>query len=198
MLLFTLRGTVYVYQGEEIGMTNVAFPDISHYRDVETLNAWKAAEAAGRPVDRQLELVHMQSRDNARTPMQWNDTHMAGFTDGEPWLNVNPNYKRVNVAAQEKDPASILNFYRSMVRFRKDHIDLVYNDYIDLLPQHAEVFAYERRGDNNYLVVLNFSEQEVQAGLSAYDNRKLLKGNYKDADESLALRPWEGKIFELI
>ncbi|MGB3183633.1 MAG: alpha-glucosidase [Cyclobacteriaceae bacterium] len=197
MLLFTLRGTVYVYQGEEIGMTNVAFPDISDYRDVETLNAWKAAEAAGKPMDRQLQLVHMQSRDNARTPMQWDSSAMAGFTDGEPWIGLNPNYSNINVAAQEEDQNSILNFYREMVQFRKAYTPLVYNDYRDLLPDHEQLFAYERKGEQNYLVVLNFSEQEVSADLPLYPNLKLTKSTYKGASEGLALRPWEGKIFTI-
>lgn len=197
MTLFTLRGTVYVYQGEEIGMTNVAFPDIGHYQDVETLNAWKAAEAAGKPMDRQLELVHMQSRDNARTPMQWDTSAMAGFTDGKPWLGINPNYERINVAAQEDDPASILNFYRSMIAFRKEHVGLVYADYVDLLPEHPQLFAYERTGEGRYLVVLNYSEEEVTADLPGYEGGRLLKGSYDDATGGLTLRAWEGKIFEL-
>ncbi len=102
-LLFTLRGTVYVYQGDEIGMTNVAFPDISHYRDIETLNSWKEAEAEGNNIADFMKLVHKQSRDNARTPMQWNSKKNGGFSEGKPWVNSNPNHETINVDSQEQN-----------------------------------------------------------------------------------------------
>ena len=118
-LLMTLRGTPYVYQGDEIGMTNVAHSSIECYDDVETRNAWKAAEAAGKDMNKFLKAVHWQSRDNARTPMQWNASENAGFTTGKPWIPVNKNYPTINVETAEKEADSILHYYRKMIAFSK-------------------------------------------------------------------------------
>jgi len=133
-LLMSLRGTPYVYQGDEIGMTNVAHPSIDLYDDVETRNAWKAAEEAGKDMEQFLKAVHWQSRDNARTPMQWDASAQAGFTKGRPWIPVNKNYPSINVEAAEKDSGSILHYYRKMIAFRKAHPTLVYGNFEDVLP----------------------------------------------------------------
>ena len=162
MLLLSLRGTVYIYQGDEIGMTNVAFQSIDDYDDVETLRAWKEAEDNGENMTRFLKKVHLQSRDNARTPMQWDVSENGGFTKAKPWLKVNPNYKTINVESQIYDPSSILNFYREMVTFRKENPCLVYGDYECLDEQHKQIFAYRRFDTNTeFLIIHNMSELDV-------------------------------------
>ena len=128
MLLLTMRGTTYLYQGDEIGMTNVAYPTIDYYNDVETLGSWNDAIKRGENMDEFIKLVHRQSRDNARTPMQWNNKINAGFSATNPWLIVNPNYEKINVEIQENNPNSILNFYRKMIAIRKTNNVLVYGE----------------------------------------------------------------------
>ncbi|MFD0797442.1 alpha-glucosidase [Maribacter chungangensis] len=199
-LLFTLRGTVYVYQGDEIGMTNVAYDSIDDYNDVETCNAWKAAKAAGQDMDKFLDIVHSQSRDNARTPMQWDSGLYSGFSAVKPWLGVHPNYKTVNVAAQDKDADSILNFYRDMIAFRKEHRTLVYGDYECLDEGHASIFAYRRWDtDHEFLVLHNFSDATVSFS-SDLDGEAyvLLKSNLAlQQQHQFELAPWQTKILKL-
>jgi len=198
-LLLTLRGTVYVYQGDEIGMTNVTYESIDDYNDVETLNAWKAAEDAGQDMDRFFDIVHSQSRDNARTPMQWNTELLAGFSTGKPWLTTNPNYKSVNVAAQETDSNSILNFYRDMIAFRKANKTFVYGDYECLDVEHPSVYAYKRWDDtHSFLVLHNFAETPVSWATKLNANYySLLKSNSTaNQNEHFVLGPWQTKILK--
>ncbi|NNK86736.1 MAG: alpha-glucosidase [Flavobacteriaceae bacterium] len=197
MLLLTMRGTVYIYQGDEIGMTNVAFPSIEEYNDVETLNSWKEAEANGRDMNAFLKLVHKQSRDNARTPMQWDDSVHAGFTLAEPWLKINPNYKTINVASEERDDNSILNFYRKMIAYRKSDDCLVYGDYLDLAPEDSCLFAYARWNDQNkYLVLLNFSDSDYAVpsdiDTTGYDSAI----SNMDGFNGKILQPWQGVVLK--
>ncbi|MEL7001756.1 MAG: alpha,alpha-phosphotrehalase [Bacteroidota bacterium] len=196
-MLLSMRGTPYVYQGDEVGMTNVAFPSIDDYHDVETLGNWKEAKDAGEDMDAFMKKVHQQSRDNARTPIQWNNELNGGFSDARPWLKVNPNYENINVASQENDTDSILNFYRQMIQFRKDHQTLVYGDFEDLTPNHPDLYVYRRWDeDHTYLVLLNFSENEHT--YDAVDGKAdLLIGNYTDKEDTFFLRPWESKVFQL-
>ena len=202
MLLMTMRGTPYIYQGDEIGMTNVAFPSIKDYRDVETLNAYRVIEKENSNVEKMLKAIHVQGRDNARTPVHWNNEPMAGFTSGEPWINVNPNYKKINVAKQEKDPDSILNFYREMVAFRKHHPTLVYGDFSMIQEENNRVFAYLREDEENqYLVIINFSDEENTFELDdQLDMSKavLAVSNYPEPKPSFFdLYPWQANLYEL-
>ena len=202
MLLMTMRGTPYIYQGDEIGMTNVAFPSITDYRDVETLNAYRVIEKENSNVEKMLKAIHVQGRDNARTPVHWNNEPMAGFTSGEPWINVNPNYKKINVAKQEKDPDSILNFYREMVAFRKHHPTLVYGDFEMIQEENNRVFAYLREDEENqYLVIINFSDEENTFELDdQLDMSKavLAVSNYPEPKPSFFdLYPWQANLYEL-
>ena len=202
MLLMTMRGTPYIYQGDEIGMTNVAFPSITDYRDVETLNAYHVIEKENSNVEKMLKAIHVQGRDNARTPVHWNNEPMAGFTSGEPWINVNPNYKKINVAKQEKDPDSILNFYREMVAFRKHHPTLVYGDFEMIQEENNRVFAYLREDEENqYLVIINFSDEENTFELDdQLDMSKavLAVSNYPEPKPSFFdLYPWQANLYEL-
>lgn len=195
-LLMTLRGTPYIYQGDEIGMTNVAHDSISKYDDVETRNAWDAAMASGKDMNKFLKAVHWQSRDNARTPMQWDQTPNAGFSKGQPWIPVHVNYKSINVAAAEDDPNSILHFYRKMITFRKAQPTLIYGDYQDLEPQHSQLFLY-RRWDikEEFLIVHNFSNHSIdwEKPKTQYN---LQIGNYANPEEG-RLSPWESRVYRL-
>ena len=125
-LLLSMRGTPYIYQGDEIGMTNVAYESIEDYQDIETLNSWKDAMQKGVDPQNFIKLVHQQSRDNARTPFQWNTSKNGGFSEGKPWLKSNDNYELINVEKQENDENSVLNYYRKMVKFRKENPTLVF------------------------------------------------------------------------
>lgn len=194
-LLMTMRGTPYTYQGDEIGMTNIAFSDPNDYDDVETLNYFKEAKEKGISEAEALKNVHYIGRDNARTPMQWSNSVNGGFTEAKPWLKVNPNYPSINVANQEDRKDSILNYYRSMLQFRKDHKTLVYGDYESLQNEHPKIFAYRRWDEEGaFLILLNFSDHDQQFEAS-FENLELLINNYKGDDSSLNLRPWEAKVF---
>lgn len=196
-LLLTLRGTVYIYQGDEIGMTNVAYPSIDHYNDVETLNAWKEAEQEGKDMDQFFGIVHNQSRDNARTPMQWNSTKNAGFSKGTPWLEVNPNFEEVNVENQEKDSQSVLNYYREMIAFRKDNPTLVYGDYECVDNGHEHIYAYTRwDAEAQFLILHNFSSAPQTLDLKAStDTYKLVKSNLNNnLTSSMDLDAWQTKV----
>jgi oligo-1,6-glucosidase len=196
-LLMSLRGTPYVYQGDEIGMTNVAHPSIDLYDDVETRNAWKAAEAAGKDMDQFLKAVHWQSRDNARTPMQWDATKQAGFTQGKPWIPVNKNYTQINVAGAENDPNSILYYYRKMIAYRKANPSLVYGHFEDLLPQHPYLFVYKRWDDKGtFLAVHNFRDENTNWEQKELGYRIEI-GNYATSSRQF-LSPWESRIYRLV
>ncbi|MEC0169476.1 alpha-glucosidase [Paenibacillus graminis] len=196
-----LQGSPYIYQGEEIGMTNIRFDDIHDYRDVETLNFYKIEyEIKGRSHEEVMRDIHLRSRDNARTPMQWDDSTYAGFGDAKPWINVNPNYKEVNVKNALADPDSVLHYYRELIRLRKQHEVIVYGDFNLLLEEHSDIFAYQRTLHKEMLIVItNFSEQEQAVSLDAPASEPiLLLSNYPSTDdplESLCLRPFEARVY---
>jgi oligo-1,6-glucosidase len=195
MLLLSLRGTPYIYQGDEIGMTNVQFPSIDYYQDVETLGAWREAEKAGKDLKQFLKNVHWQSRDNARTPMQWTSGWQGGFSETQPWLRVNPNYTKINVEDQQTREDSILNFYRQMIFYRKTNKTLVYGDFVIHEQTCPDVFAYERRdNEGRFSVWLNMSDfEEHVAGMPEHLPEI---HNYQDSINEV-LRPWEGRIYRL-
>ncbi|MEW5989446.1 MAG: alpha-glucosidase [Chloroflexota bacterium] len=207
-LLHTLPGTPYIYQGEEIGMTNVAFDSIEEYRDVETLNMYRErVVASGADPQAVLAAIHAKGRDNARTPMQWDDTPQAGFTTGVPWIGVNPNYGRINVAQALADPHSIFHYYRRLIQLRRQLPIIVYGDYQLLLPDDEQLYAYLRRlGNERLLIVLNFSDQEVMCSLPAAGvggHWQLVIGNYEveDRPEQLAelqLKPYEARVYQVV
>jgi len=203
-LLFTLSGTPYVYQGQEIGMTNYPWTSLDELDDLQSIGKVRAGIEAGDVdgFDEVRDIVRARSRDNARTPMQWDDSENAGFTEGEPWLPVNPNYEAINVAAAEADPDSILHYYRELVDLRERHEELVYGEYDLLLPDHEAVWAYRmsREGDEA-LVTLNFSESETTVTVEpAARAATLLIANYDGAAASgaeLTLRPYEARVYQL-
>jgi oligo-1,6-glucosidase len=201
-----LQGTPYIYQGEEIGMTNVAFESIDDYRDVETLNLYR--ELVGeKGMDPQavLNLLHAKSRDNARTPMQWDASPQAGFTSGTPWIKINPNYLQINVKQALADPDSIFYYYQKLIQLRKHNPIMVYGSYDLLLPDHEQIYAFTRTLEaERLLVILNFSKTSpvfsLPEGIS-YSGKSLLISNYpvESAEEirHLSLRPYEARVYRL-
>ena len=162
-VLHLMRGTPYIYQGEELGMTNAYFKDLSQYQDIESVNWASDALAEGRSMDSILDSLRVKSRDNARTPMLWNDGENAGFTTGKPWLEVNGNYTEINAEAALADERSVFWHYRDLIALRHNH-DIVVNGTFDLLwPEHEQIFAYQRRLNGQTLtVVANFSDHTVE------------------------------------
>ncbi len=195
-LLMTMRGTPYIYQGDEIGMVNVAHPSIDFYDDVETLNAWKLAEIEGEDMELFLKLVHKQSRDNARTPMQWDSSKNAGFTKSKPWIPLNNNFKMINVNDQEEDPHSILQYYRKMIAFRKANKTLVYGEYKDLEPNDSKLFIYKRWDEKNlFLIAHNFSDNSQEFNSDYIKGLTLSSSNYLSNEKRNSLQPWESRIY---
>jgi oligo-1,6-glucosidase len=194
------RGTPYVYQGEELGMTNAHFTQFSDYQDIESLRHISEARARGHSTDEELlEGLARMSRDNARTPAQWDDSEHAGFTTGTPWLPVNENYRTINAAAERADPRSVFHHYRRLVQLRHDDPVVALGDFTMLLPDDEHVYAFTRRlGDDALLVVGNFTgeQQAVDVGDAwEFDERStLVLGNYDD-DGSVDLRPWEARVY---
>lgn len=198
-LLMTLRGTPSLYQGDEIGMTNVDYSNISFYDDVETINAWKEAIDNKKNMKKFFEAIQKQSRDNARTPMQWDNKKNAGFSKAKPWIKVNDNYKKINVKNQEKDLDSILNYYKLLIKLRKENSTLVYGKYEDLGPMHTKIFSYKRWDENDVFIIhLNFSNCSVKINSNEIKDYKLVISNYTFAKKSYNLNPWEARIYKLI
>jgi oligo-1,6-glucosidase len=202
--LHMLQGTPYIYQGEEIGMTNVAFPSIADYRDIETLNMYRElVDVRGLDEQAALAIIQPTSRDNARTPMQWDDSDNAGFTTGTPWIGVNPNYREINASRAETDPLSILAYYRQLIRLRKAHPIMAYGTYDLILDEHPQVYAFTRTMAGERLVVLlNFTGAAAAVALPADLGpaaAEVLIGNYDDAPASgsdeLTLRPFEARVY---
>ncbi|GIO32174.1 MULTISPECIES: glycoside hydrolase family 13 protein [Paenibacillus] len=201
-----LEGTPYIYQGEEIGMTNIAFDSIDDYRDVETHNFYRDQLKRGAPKEKVMEAIRKKSRDNARTPMQWDGTEKAGFTEGKPWIAVNPNFREINVEAALKDPDSIFYYYKKLIALRKEHEVIVYGKYELLLPDDPEIYVYTRTLDDaKLLVILNFfggePELKLPQGLNL-SGKELLISNYDvSGDDDLGLtfrlRPYEARVYML-
>ncbi len=204
--LHTLHGTPYVYQGEEIGMTNVHFPSIDDYRDIETLNFYREFVDEGGDHDEAIAAIHFCSRDNARTPVQWDDSENAGFTNGEPWIKLNPNYREINVKNSLTDPDSVFHYYRKLIRLRHEHPVIVYGTYDLLLDAHEEIYAYTRTlEEERLLVILNFGKGSPVFALPRdipVSGQDLMISNYPvDAASDisvLTLRPYEARVYRLL
>ena len=195
--LMTMRGTPFYYYGDELGMTNPGFKRIEDYRDVAVLNEYKHQQAIGGDLNAYLEEIAFGGRDNGRTPMQWDASTNAGFTTGTPWIGVNPNYTTINVAAQEKDPGSCLNYFRRLVKLRKENPVLVYGRYKLLDADNPHVYAYTRAlGGKEVLVLLNFSAAAAPVAVDVPASAKLMIGNYA-APRGQLLRPYEARVYEL-
>ena len=198
--LHMMQGTPYVYQGEELGMTNTVFNSVDDFRDLESVNAYRELVESGLYTDEDMfpKIAH-KSRDNARTPMQWDASENAGFTAGTPWIAVNPNYKKINVADQLKREDSVFNYYKKLIRLRKENEIIVYGNYELLLPEDENIFAYTRTlGNQKLLVVCNFSKTEQKFDFSGYENAKVLISNYnRDARKDGILKPYEATVLLL-
>lgn len=204
--LHMMKGTPYIYQGEEIGMTNVKFEKIDDYRDIETLN-WYREKIKNDVEDAQalMNLIYKKGRDNARTPMQWNDSKNAGFSDGRPWLKINPNYQEINVEQALKDKDSIFYYYKELIRLRKENPVIIYGTYDLLLEDHEHIYAYTRTfNGEKLLIILNFYEAQTEFALPekmVYQSVELLISNYQVENEdrinSIILQPYEARVYRL-
>ena len=200
-MLMTMQGTPYIYQGEEIGMTNVSFDSIEDYDDVEIHNCWKERVIkGGEDPEKLLDGIRYRARDNARTPMQWSDEENGGFTTGTPWLKVNPNYKEINVKEALADEDSIFHYMQKLIRMRKENLIAVYGDFKEYEPDNQQLYIYERNDqDQKMFVVLNFSDQEAAFTMPEEwekEKTKFLIGNYPEKPlESRAFAPWEAAVY---
>ena len=201
-LLHGMKGTPYIYQGEELGMTNVRFEDINEYNDIETLNMYKDRISKGYSHDEIMASIYAKGRDNARTPMQWDSTENAGFTTGNPWLAVNKNYKFINAEYCLQDKDSIFYHYKKLIDIRKHNDTIIYGDYKLLLPEDKNVFAYSRKLNGDKIVVVcNFYDKEVNLNFKEdFNNVEILLSNYKDSSifmKDLKLRPYEAIMYRV-
>ena len=194
-LLHGMQGTPYIYQGEELGMTNVRYP-IEEYRDIETLNLYRERMEAGYEKEDVMESIYAKSRDNARTPMQWDNGTHAGFTDGTPWMKVNPNYKEINAAAQVGVPGSVFAYYQRLVALRKEYPVLTDGRFLMLMEKDEQVFAYVRENEQcRLLVICNFFGNSVECALTEeWEQETLLIGNYEDREAGV-LKPYEARMY---
>ena len=202
--LLLMWGTPFIYNGEEIGMTNANYNELEDYRDVSTLEKIKRLKEENYPEELIKRYINVTSRDNARTPMQWSDEENAGFTTGTPWIKVNENYKWINVKNQMDDPDSLFNHYRQLIELRRfsSYKDvIVYGDYTLLNEHHPNVYAYLRTyEDKKLLIVSNFFEQPVIICLTKWNVKKVVLSNYNDSSTQLGclnLRPYESIVFEV-
>ena len=196
ILLHFMKGTPYIYQGEEIGMTNCPVSDVSEINDIESINMYNERLAEGYAKEDILHSINAKGRDNARTPMQWDASPNAGFTNGTPWLHVNPNFTKINVSANLADDNSVFYTYQQLIQFRKDNPIVVWGEFDLVFPDHPQVFAYTRTYEGKQLlVVTNMSEAEVNVSLAeATTDLSPIISNYKQEKYDLSglnLRPYE-------
>lgn len=201
MMYFFMQGTPFIYQGQEIGMTNVQFEELTDYDDIQSVNRARQMMEEGTPREEAMNYIYASSRDNVRTPMQWNAQPEAGFTTGTPWLGVNPNYADINVAESLKDPNSIYHFYKEMIALRRDNEALIYGSYELVLPLHKQVYAYKRQGNSEaYLVVVNVFNDSAEVDLTPFDLKELVLTNYEvpnSLEKDIQLRPYEARLYRL-
>jgi trehalose-6-phosphate hydrolase len=202
-----MQGTPYIYQGEEIGMTNPNFTDISQYRDVESTNMYDImVNQGGLESDKMMAILAQKSRDNSRTPMQWNAEQNAGFTMGEPWIDVANNYQEINAEQAQSDSNSVFHFYKQLIALRKHLTVITDGDYLDLLPDHPSVFAYQRQNSQQTLICLNnYYGEHVEISLPSeldVESGQCLLNNYPDEKQQALthqqkLKPYETKVILL-
>ena len=207
-VLHMMQGTPYVYQGEELGMTNCPFGSIENYRDLESINAYHELTEAGlRQPEELLECIAYKSRDNARTPMQWNSSKNGGFTEGTPWIMVNPNYKEINAEQEMADPDSVFHYYQHLIALRRSSSwsdIIVYGHYELLAPENPQVFAYTREyKGRKLLVICNLSSEKVSFETPdsvSWTQADRLIGNYKyqELARKTELRPWEAEVWAIL
>ena len=196
ILLHGMQGTPYIYQGEELGMTNVQY-DIEDYKDCEIINMYHERLEKGYSKDEIMKSIYAKGRDNARTPMQWDDTENAGFTTGTPWIKVNDNYDKINARSQVDDPDSIFSCYRKLVQLRKDYPVFVDGKFTLLLEDDENIFAYSRKNEEKTMIVVcNFFDKEIPMPLAKEcEGMEVLISNYKDTSDMSVLRPYEARMY---
>jgi len=205
-MYFLMQGTPFIYQGQEIGMTNVQFESIEDYNDVSAKNLFRIEREAGKSHDEIMRIIWKNGRDNSRTPMQWNDGHEAGFTSGTPWLKVNPNYKEINVEKAMQNPDSIYHYYKKLIRLRKTDPVAVYGTYDLILPNHKTIYAYTRTlGLEKLLVIANLFPEETTFDLPRtikYEASELVVANYPEnlgaTVRKIFLKPYESRVYRLV
>jgi oligo-1,6-glucosidase len=201
--VLTMRGTPFWYNGDELGMSNAGFTTIKEYRDVSALNEYQHIKNTGADTAGFIKSLGFSSRDNGRTPFQWDAGPNAGFTTGIPWISVNPNYKTINEAAQEKDPNSCLNYFRRLTALRKANLVLVYGKYSLLDKDNTQVYAYTREWNGKkVLILLNFSDKPAQTNaLISRMRANILLNNYKElpaiTDAGTGLKPYQALVVEI-
>ena len=196
ILLHGMQGTPYIYQGEELGMTNVQY-DIEDYKDCEIINMYHERLEKGYSKDEIMKSIYAKGRDNARTPMQWDDTENAGFTTGTPWIKVNDNYDKINARSQVDDPDSIFSCYRKLVQLRKDYPVFVDGKFTLLLEDDENIFAYSRKNEEKTMIVVcNFFDKEIPMPLAKEcGDMEVLISNYKDTSDMSVLRPYGARMY---
>ena len=198
--ILTMRGTPYCYFGDELGMTNnPKLQNIEDYQDIAAINGYKKAKSQDEDMEAFMRNLRFGSRDHGRTPMQWDASENAGFTTGNPWLPLNPNYAEINTQAEEADENSVLNHFKKLTALRKNADALIYGDYELLIPEHPQVYAYTRSlGDEQFLIVLNFSQEQTSVeleGLSSFSELKINNySNLKKTAKTLSLAPYQAVI----
>lgn len=199
--ILSMRGTPYAYYGDELGMTNIGFTSIDQYKDIAAINGYKKAVSDGDDLELYLKKLHLLSRDNGRTPMQWDTSKNAGFSSSNPWLPVNENHTTVNVASQQEDPNSVLNHFKKMVALRKNNLVLVYGQYQIIQEEHPTIYAYSRTLEEQQMkVFLNFSESVSQIHLHDLGQcEEVLINNYdhlKMGDNTITLDPYQAVVLK--
>ena len=201
--LLSMRGTPFVYNGDELAMSNAGFSTIEDYKDMATLNEYQFQKSKGADLNKFMETVKFSCRDNGRTPFQWDSSANAGFTTGMPWLKINPNYKIINEAIQENDSNSCLNYFRKMTKLRKENPVLVYGNYSLLDKNNPDVYAYTRQLNGDiFFIVLNFTKKTVDFSFDEYKSVKksLMISNYDNADKIapslIKLQPYQAIIYK--
>jgi oligo-1,6-glucosidase len=199
--LMTMRGTPYCYYGDELGMSNIKFDKMSDYRDIATLNKYLSLRQTGGDTASFIEFQKRSSRDNGRTPFQWDNSTNAGFTTGTPWIKVNPGYPAVNAAAEEKDSNSVLNYFKKAIRLRKLNLTMVYGNYTLLDRDNSSVYAYTREGEGKkFLVLLNFKSSPATVVLPPGINLSkatLVLQNYPGPSKNNTLQPYEALVYDI-
>lgn len=195
-VLHGMQGTPYIYQGEELGMTNVRFENIHKYQDIEIRNMYEERLKKGYKEADIMESIYAKGRDNARTPMQWNTQKHAGFTEGTPWMEVNPNYKEINAKEAVNNPDSVYHYYKKLIALRKEHEIFVEGDFKLLMEADEQIFAYKRTFKGQEMLVLaNFTGEEADCDiLREWNEKDVLIHNYKDGIKAGVLRPYEAVI----
>jgi alpha-glucosidase len=199
-IYFLMQGTPFIYQGQEIGMTNVQFDSIDDYNDVSAKNMYTLKKAEGVSHEEIMEVIWASGRDNSRTPMQWSNELNAGFSTGSPWIKVNPNYKSINVESQKKDETSILNFYKKMIQLKKANEVFTYGTYDLLLAKDPQVYAYTRTlNQEKVLVIANLSVKPATVKDVNVEIHNLILSNYDthEQEATLVLLPYEARVYRL-